>query len=119
MGFGLLTKNGISGTRRSALLNDIQGFWVEQRFSAVSQPIETSALQPAETVVVALVLGGAGLQPCDHRSHAQAALAAEANSMVALESSSAAHDPELLASSGSARLFLDPEPALSLSKGKR
>jgi hypothetical protein len=26
----------------------------------VSQPIETSALQPAETVVVALVLGGEG-----------------------------------------------------------
>jgi len=37
--------------------------------------------------------------------------------MVEIESEGTAHDREILASRGSPRVFLGPEPALSLSKG--
>jgi len=37
--------------------------------------------------------------------------------MVEIDSEWTAHNREMLASGGSARLFLGPEPALSLSKG--
>jgi len=39
--------------------------------------------------------------------------------MVEIESEWTAHDREMLASAGSASLFLGPEPTLSLSKGWR